>query len=157
LSADAPAPDDDERLAEHLAETTVAVAESLTGGLLANRLARLPDASSWFHGGIVAYVRAVKEDVLDIGDAPVVSEASARSMAASVARLLGAEHSVAVTGVGGPDPQDGIPAGTVWIAVHGPHGSTAELQRFDGDPAEVCQQTCDRALELLSRAVGEEP
>ena len=68
---------------------SLAVAESLTGGLLADRAARLPNAARWFRGGLVAYHADVKRDLLGIGDAPPVSEASARSMAANVARLLG--------------------------------------------------------------------
>jgi PncC family amidohydrolase len=82
---------------------TLAVAESLTGGLLADHFARLPEAGSWFRGGIVAYAEGVKRSLLDIGDAPVVSEGAARAMAETAARLLGAEVAVAVTGVGGPE------------------------------------------------------
>src|SRR5688572_4998019 len=95
--------------------STVAVAESLTGGMLSSRLARREGASDWFRGGVVAYSRLTKERLLGIGDVPVVSEAAARAMAENVARLLSADLAVAVTGVGGPDPEDGVPPGTVWI------------------------------------------
>lgn len=132
---------------------TVAVAESLTGGLLCSRLARREGAAEWFRGGVVAYTRLTKERLLDIGDAPVVSEAAARSMAAHVAELLSADVAVAVTGVGGPDPEDGIPPGTVWIARCGDGGTEAHLFHFDGDPTAVCDQTCDAAEALLDNAL----
>jgi nicotinamide-nucleotide amidase len=128
---------------------TVAVAESLTGGLLCSRFARQEGASDWFRGGVVAYARMTKERLLDIGDAPVVSEAAARAMAAGVAELLSADVAIAVTGVGGPDPEDDIPPGTVWIARYRGGETEAHLLRFDGDPAAVCDQTCDAAEALL--------
>jgi nicotinamide-nucleotide amidase len=147
---------DDDALVEVIERSgrSIAVAESLTGGLLANRFARLPGASDWFRGGVVAYSRSVKEDLLGIGDAPVVSESAARAMAAHAAAVLGADVALAVTGVGGPDPQDGLPAGTVWIALHRPGGDDlAEEHAFAGDPAEVVDQTCEAAGRLLRRAL----
>jgi nicotinamide-nucleotide amidase len=129
----------------------VAVAESLTGGLLCSRLARQQGASDWFLGGVVAYTRLTKERLLDIGDAPVVSEAAARSMAETVARLLSADLAVAVTGVGGPDPEDGIEPGTVWIATFEAGRTEAQLHHFSGDSQAVCNQTCDVAEALLIR------
>jgi nicotinamide-nucleotide amidase len=133
---------------------TVAVAESLTGGMVCSALARREGAGDWFMGGIVAYTRAVKETLLDIGDAPVVSEDAARAMANSVANLLCAEFSVAVTGVGGPGPEDGVEPGTVWIAVHGPEGTTTRRHCFDGDPSTICERTRDVAIAALERVIG---
>jgi nicotinamide-nucleotide amidase len=147
---------DDDALVEAIERSgrSIAVAESLTGGLLSNRLARLPGAADWFRGGVVAYSRAVKEDLLGIGDAPVVSERAARAMARHAASLLGADVGVAVTGVGGPDPQDGLPAGTVWIALHRPDGDDlAEEHAFAGDPVDVVEQTCAAAGRLLQRGL----
>ena len=88
---------------------TLAVAESLTGGLLASAFARASGSSEWFRGGIVAYSSAVKYDLLDVPGGPVVSEAAAVAMARAAGRLLNADVAVAVTGVGGPDPHH-IPA-----------------------------------------------
>jgi nicotinamide-nucleotide amidase len=138
-----------------LPRPTVAVAESLTGGLLCSRLARREGASDWFRGGVVAYTRMTKERLLDIGDAPVVSKAAARSMAAKVAELLSADIAIAVTGVGGPDPEDGIAPGTVWIATYSVRETEAHLFRFDGDPTAVCNQTCDAAEALLQPRLGD--
>lgn len=148
-------------LAERIAETAqrnqlqVAVAESLTGGLLANRLAAAPAAAEWFAGAVVAYSRRVKHAVLGVPAGPVVSEAAALAMADTVAKLLNAQASVAVTGVGGPQRQDGQAPGTVWVAVC--HGTQihATLHHFiDSDPAAVCDRACTQALGALLAALS---
>ncbi|MFZ5850450.1 MAG: CinA family protein [Actinomycetota bacterium] len=146
---------------------TVAVAESLTGGLLASRLAAAPGASTWFAGGIVAYARAVKHDLLGVPPGPVVSGPAARAMAGSVARLLGADVALGVTGVGGPGEQDGEPPGTVFVARYlagpgaGP-GAAADLlvARWavpGRDAQDICQETVRRALALLVDSVESLP
>jgi nicotinamide-nucleotide amidase len=133
---------------------TVAVAESLTGGLLTDTLAKMPDAGTWLKGGVVAYSEEVKRRLLGIGDAPVVSEAAARAMADQVAEVLNADVAIAVTGVGGPDPQDGVAAGTVWIATAVKGRLAATLHEFSGDPPTVVAQTCAAAVDALQSALG---
>lgn len=128
---------------------SVAAAESLTGGLIASRLAAAPDASSWFRGAIVAYSSQVKYDLLGVPVGPVVSETAARRMAAATADLMGADFSVSVTGVGGPDDQDGEPPGTVWVAVYGTGQTTATLLHLAGDPARICRDATFECLRLL--------
>ncbi|MFZ2527959.1 MAG: CinA family protein [Rhodococcus sp. (in: high G+C Gram-positive bacteria)] len=128
---------------------TVACAESLTSGSIAARLGAGPNSSAWFRGGIVAYARSVKHGLLEVPDGPVVCEAAARAMADTTARLLDADLVVAVTGVGGPDPQDGRPPGTVCFATTGTGDTRYEEHHFDGDPEDVLAQTVRRALELL--------
>jgi len=148
---------DSPELAERIADVarrrgvTVAVAESLTGGLLSSRLAAASAASEWFCGAVVAYSRQVKHEVLGVPAGPVVSKAAAVAMARGAARVLGADVSVALTGAGGPEPQDGQPPGTVWLAVWRGDGVRATLYRFGGsDPATVCERACRQALmELL--------
>ena len=81
---------------------TVGVAESLTGGLLTARLAEAPEASTWLRGGVVAYRAEVKYDVLGVDPGPVVTASAARQMACGVARLLGADVGISVTGWGAP-------------------------------------------------------
>lgn len=127
---------------------TVAVAESLTGGLLSSRFARADRASMWFRGGIVAYSPEVKRQLLSTRPGPVVSREAVLSMARGAARILGADLVVAASGVGGPEPQDGLPPGTVWIAVVAGHHERAELHRFEGDPDEVIDATCEAAVSL---------
>ncbi|MGV9615335.1 CinA family protein [Nocardia xishanensis] len=131
---------------------SIAVAESLTCGRLACSLGAAPDSSDWFRGGVVAYHPDVKHRLLDVPDVPVVSETAARAMATGVRALVGATAAVAVTGVGGPDPQDGEPAGSVWFAVATGGEVRAEHRTFDGDPDRVLDQTVDHALDLLLEA-----
>jgi nicotinamide-nucleotide amidase len=127
----------------------LAVAESLTGGLLASAFARASGSSEWFRGGIVAYSSAVKYDLLDVPDGPVVSEAAAVAMARGASRLLGADVAVAVTGVGGPDPQDGEPPGTVWAAIWPDHLGGSVLLRLSGSPESICEQVCAETVRML--------
>nr|MDQ2754659.1 competence/damage-inducible protein A [Actinomycetota bacterium] len=102
---------------------TLAVAESLTGGLLGARLTAVLGASGWFRGGIISYAAEVKQHLLGIGDVPAVSEESAAAMARGAASLVGADVGLAVTGVAGPTEQDGQPVGTVWVGMSGPWGT----------------------------------
>lgn len=144
-----------ERLAEAAEErgARLAVAESLTGGLICAELARAPDASTWFAGGVVAYHSEVKYALLGVPRGPVVSEAAARAMAEGVARLAGASHTAAVTGVGGPDPQDGQPVGTVWIGTCARGVVEARLVKLDGDPETICHGAALQCLLDLEAAL----
>jgi nicotinamide-nucleotide amidase len=128
---------------------TLAVAESLTGGLLASAFARASGSSEWFRGGIVAYSSAVKYDLLDVPGGPVVSEAAAVAMARGASRLLEADVAVAVTGVGGPDPQDGEPPGTVWAAIWPDDLGGSVLLRLSGSPESICEQVCAETVRML--------
>lgn len=128
---------------------TLAVAESLTGGMLANAFARASGSSKWFRGGIVAYSATVKYDVLDVPHGPVVSEVAALAMARGAGRLLDADVAVAVTGVGGPDPQDGEPPGTVWAATWPDQLGGAILLRLSGSPESICEQVCAETVRML--------
>lgn len=141
-----------ERVADAAQEggLTVAVAESLTGGQLASALAAGPDASTWFRGGVVAYASEVKFSVLGVEPGPVVTEACARQMAAGVAELTDATVALAVTGVGGPDPEESKPPGTVWLAVWADGDCRAQELSLDGSPAEVLDATVQRALGILA-------
>jgi nicotinamide-nucleotide amidase len=135
-------------------ETTLAVAESLTGGELSARFARASGSSDWYRGAMVAYASDVKRTVLDVPEGPVVSERAVRAMAEHVTELLGADVGLAVTGVAGPAPQDDQPPGTVWIATHWSAGTRARLEHFSGDAPAVVEATMDCAcawlLELLT-------
>lgn len=133
----------------------VAAAESLTSGAIANALGAGPDASEWFQGGVVAYAESVKRDVLGVKAESVISTQCARELATGVARLLGAEVAVAVTGVGGPEPEGDEPAGSVYAAVLvGGDIRDAHFQFDDGDPSVVVHRTVRAALELLRDALA---
>jgi nicotinamide-nucleotide amidase len=133
---------------------TVACAESLTAGGVASALARGENAASWFRGGVVAYASEVKFEVLGVEEGPVVTAACARQMADGVAERLRAKVSVSTTGVGGPDPEEGEPAGTVYIATTVEGQTEVARHEFDGDPASVIEQTIDAALAQLESALA---
>ncbi|MFB8388114.1 CinA family protein [Microbacterium sp. NPDC055910] len=130
---------------------TIAVAESLTGGLVASALIDVPGASASMRGGVVAYATDVKRDVLGVdGDLlasrGAVDPAVAQQMAEGARRLLDADVGVATTGVAGPEPQDGQPVGTVCISVVTPAGSTAVRTHVPGDRAEIRAAAVRKAL-----------
>ncbi|MEO6317810.1 MAG: competence/damage-inducible protein A, partial [Acidimicrobiales bacterium] len=130
---------------------TLAVAESLTGGLLASRIVSVPGSSEWFRGGVVAYDSQVKLDLLDVPEGPVICEEAAKAMADGVRRRLGADVGVATTGVAGPSEQEGQPPGTVWLGVAVGDDVTATLVRLPGDRERVRQMSVISAMDLLRR------
>jgi nicotinamide-nucleotide amidase len=102
---------------------TLGVAESLTGGMMGSRIVDVPGASDVFRGSIVSYASDVKVSVLGVAEGPAVAANAAAAMAAGARRVLGADVGVAVTGVAGPDPQDGHAPGTVFVGFDlGPAG-----------------------------------
>jgi nicotinamide-nucleotide amidase len=153
MSATEPAVEQIARLAADHA-LTVAAAESLTSGLIASRLGAGPDASEWFRGSVVAYQESVKFDVLGVRPGPVVAPECAEGMARGVGQLLGADVSVAATGVGGPEPSEGKPAGTIYVAVTVRDSMTVRELNLEGDPKEILEATANHALELLAAALA---
>jgi nicotinamide-nucleotide amidase len=132
---------------------TLAVAESLTGGLIASRLVNVAGASKWFRGGVVSYASQVKFDVLGVPEGPVVSADAAQSMAQGVRKLLGADIGLSVTGVAGPEEQEGQVAGTVFVGLDtGEHVESVEL-RLPGDRPRVRAYSAISALDALRRAL----
>ena len=130
------------------------VAESLTGGLIASRLVNVPGASRWFKGGIVAYDSQVKYDVLGVPAGPVVSEPAAAAMAEGAARVTGADVGLGITGVAGPDAQEGVAPGTVFVGLTLPGQPAVSRElRVPGDRERVRQYGAISALDLLRRAL----
>jgi nicotinamide-nucleotide amidase len=137
---------------------TIAVAESLTGGMIASALAQAEGASQWFCGSLVAYSTTVKHELLDVPPGPVVSPDAAGVMARRARELLRADLSVAVTGAGGPDTQDGQPPGTVFLAVDdGVDRHEVVRLQVPGDPPSVCAGTVLAALNALVDALTAQP
>jgi nicotinamide-nucleotide amidase len=132
---------------------TLAVAESLTGGLMASRIVAIPGASEWFRGGIVSYATEVKHDLLDVPAGPVVSEAAAKAMADNVRRRFGADVGVSTTGVAGPTEQDGEPVGTVWIGLALGDDASAIRIHLPGDRDRVRQFAVISAVDCLRKAL----
>lgn len=135
--------------------STVAAAESLTGGLLAATLTAVPGASRVFRGGLVVYATDLKAS---IGGVPPdmlaehgpVSAPVAQALADSVRHRLGASYGVALTGVAGPDRQDGRPVGTVYVGLAGPDGHQVRLLDLPGDRDQIRASSVLAALRLLA-------
>jgi len=133
---------------------TLGLAESLTGGLVASRLVDVPGASAWFRGGIVAYDSAVKFSVLGLRPGPVVSDEAAVAMAQGARSVVGAAVGLGITGVAGPDPQEDVSPGTVFVGIALPDGSTAARRlRLSGDRQRIRQLSAISALDLLRRTL----
>ena len=130
-------------------ELTVAVAESLTGGMIATALAAAERSSEWFLGSLVAYASQVKHDVLDVPEGPVVSATAASAMARGVRRLLKADVAVAVTGAGGPGSQDGREPGTVFVAFDGGNEHRVLRLGLDDEPKVVCATSAVASMRVL--------
>jgi nicotinamide-nucleotide amidase len=136
---------------------TMAVAESVTGGLVQSRIVNVAGASGFFVGGVVAYDSRVKFEVLQVPEGPVVSEPCAQAMADGVRRLLGADVGVATTGVAGPTDQDGEPPGTVWLGLAVGDRVEAVHVRLPGDRDRVRQFAAISVLDLLRRVLLDTP
>jgi nicotinamide-nucleotide amidase len=140
---------------------TLAAAESLTGGLVAAALTDVPGSSNAFRGGVVAYATELKAEVLGVDvsmlkrHGPVYAPVAA-AMAEGVRQRLGATIGVATTGVAGPGPQDGHPAGTVHVAVSLPDDTIVRTMALAGNREEVRRLTVERVLGLLLGRLREE-
>jgi nicotinamide-nucleotide amidase len=128
---------------------TLAVAESLTGGLIGSRLTGVSGSSDVFRGGITPYDRELKRSLLGCPDVPAVSEEMAVAMARGVCRALGADSGLAVTGVAGPAPLEGNEPGDVWIAVHYDDETESRFLKMPFDRERIRQFTCIQSLNLL--------
>ena len=143
------------------AGATVAVAESLTGGLLGAALTALPGSSAAFRGGLQVYATDLKSSLAGVSEEVLtehgaVSRPTAQALALGARERLGATYGVGVTGVAGPDEQEGKPAGTVHVAVAGPDGVRAASVRLPGDRTRVRLLAVTSALDLLRRALPPE-
>jgi nicotinamide-nucleotide amidase len=110
-------------------------------------------ASKWFRGGVVSYASQVKFDVLGVPKGPVVSAEAAEAMAIGVRKLLGADYGLSVTGVAGPEEQEGQPAGTVFVGLDlGDQVHNVAL-RLPGDRPRVRAYSAISALDALRRTL----
>jgi nicotinamide-nucleotide amidase len=140
---------------------TVAVAESLTGGLLAAALTDVPGASAAFRGGMVTYATELKTvllgvDALMLARHGAVYPPVAVAMADGVRARLGATYGLATTGVAGPEPADGQPVGTAHIAVSVADDTVVRTIALTGDRQQIRRLTVEHALGLLLGRLGEE-
>jgi nicotinamide-nucleotide amidase len=140
---------------------TIAVAESLTGGLLGATITAIPGASVVFRGGVIAYAADLKAALLGVPAELLAARGAvdpdvAAAMAAGVQRRLGAEVGVATTGVAGPDPAEGKPPGTVHIAVRAGGSTVVETLALAGSRADIRRQAVARCLRLVWSVIWEE-
>ena len=134
---------------------TLGVAESVTGGLMGGRLTNVPGSSRVFRGGVISYASDVKFGVLGVDRGPVVSETAAIQMALGARRVIGSDVVLAVTGVAGPDEQDGMPVGTLCIGVVLADGSThSTTTTLPGVRDQMRQMTVITALDFLRRLLA---
>jgi nicotinamide-nucleotide amidase len=130
---------------------TLGLAESVTGGLVSGRITAVAGASEVFRGAVVSYASEVKFDVLGVERGPVVSERAALQMAEGARRVLECDVALALTGVAGPTEQDGMPVGTLCVAVVTPTGSTVRTLRIAGQRDQMRQMSVISSLDLLRR------
>ncbi len=136
---------------------TLSVAESLTGGLLASKVVSHPGASRYFLGGVVSYAAEAKREILGVRDLPVISSEVASDMAVGVSRLFSSDYGLSLTGVAGPDSQEGKEPGTVWIGISA-KGDVYTKQIFlGGDRERVRWYSAMSALDLLRLYLKESP
>jgi nicotinamide-nucleotide amidase len=141
---------------------TLAVAESCTGGLLANSFADLCGACKFFQGGIVSYSNEAKTLLLDcpeclLSQHGAVSAECAVAMATGVAEQLGADYGLAITGYAGPTSGCGDnPAGTIFIGLHAPGGDWSKQLNYPGPRSTVKMRALNDAVDWLRREVLKE-
>lgn len=142
---------------------TLATAESLTAGMLAATVADVPGASAVLRGGLIVYATRLKHDLAGV---PLellerhgaVSAETARELARGAARRCGADVGVGLTGVAGPDPQEGRAVGTVYVGLTAPGREPWSVPlALDGDRARIRRAACTAALEqVVALATGED-
>lgn len=141
---------------------TLAVAESLTGGLLAATVVDVPGASAVFRGAVVAYSTDLKARLLGVDPGLLAARGAvdvevAAQLAIGARTRLAADWALATTGVAGPDPQDGQPPGTVFVGLSGPGGFRVQGLRLPGSRSRIRSDTVTAALRLLLLALDEQP
>ena len=138
---------------------SLVTAESITAGGLSSAITSVEGSSQVFLGAIVAYQDKVKAKVLGVDQAiiaahTVYSQEVAVEMARAVREKFGATWAIATTGVAGPGPSDGVPSGTVWVAIDGPVTQTLELS-LEGGRESVRNATVATAIGSFTRILRE--
>lgn len=135
---------------------TVATAESLTAGLVAATIADVPGASAVLRGGLVVYATDLKHALADVPEEILarfgaVSAQTARALAVGAAARCGASVGIGLTGVAGPDEQEGRPVGTVYVGVSVPgRPPWAERLALEGDRGRIREGACVAAMEMVT-------
>lgn len=153
-----------DELAPHVIEIfrekglSLALAESCTGGMIAETITNVAGASDIFYGSAVTYVNGAKEHILGVARETLekhgaVSSECAEEMACGARRVYGADVAMSVTGIAGPGGgSEAKPVGTVWFGLATKDGAETFRRRFDGDRAAVRRQTVEEVLRRLAEA-----
>ena len=137
------------------ANLSLGIAESCTGGLLAHRITRVPGSSRYFLGGAVAYANQLKEAMLGVDTALIeqfvaVSEETAQAMADGLRARCGADITLSITGIAGPDGGTvDKPVGTVFIGISSSMGARVESNKFSGDRNRIQTSAAQAGLNML--------
>ncbi|MBW1605796.1 nicotinamide-nucleotide amidohydrolase family protein [Lactobacillus sp. Sy-1] len=143
------------------ARLSITAAESLTAGMFQSTLGDVAGVSAIFPGGFVTYADEVKHQLVGVSDDTiaqfgVVSEQTALEMASGASQVLNTKVAVSFTGVAGPDPLEGHPAGTVWIGLSFVgHHSIARVYHFQGDRDAVRRQAVAKGFEMIADCLVE--
>lgn len=135
---------------------SLALAESCTGGMIAETITNVAGASDIFYGSAVTYVNSAKEHILGVAHETLekhgaVSSECAEEMACGARRVYGADVAMSVTGIAGPGGgSEAKPVGTVWFGLATKDGAETFRRRFDGDRAAVRRQTVEEVLRRLA-------
>ncbi len=140
-------------------ESTVAVAESCTGGYIGHLITKVPGSSAYFLGGIISYSNSLKMQLLGVKEESLknfgaVSEEVALEMAEGVRKKCGSDFGISTTGVAGPSggsPEK--PVGTVWIGIAGPSGAVARKYNFGANRERNIRRSALMALDRLRKEV----
>ena len=153
-----------DELASHVIEIfrekglSLALAESCTGGMIAETITNVAGASDIFYGSAVTYVNSAKEHILGVARETLekhgaVSSECAEEMACGARSVYGADVAMSVTGIAGPGGgSEAKPVGTVWFGLATKDGAETFRRRFDGDRAAVRRQTVEEVLRRLAEA-----
>jgi nicotinamide-nucleotide amidase len=139
---------------------TLSLAESCSGGAIAEQITSEAGASSFFLGSIVPYKTELKTQILGVSSSlieeyTVVSIEVAESMAVNCCKLFNTDFAIATTGIAGPTKGDGVDeVGTVCIAIASPRGIVSEKFSFGNDRFRVIEKTINKAFEMLLKEIS---
>lgn len=136
---------------------SLAVGESLTGGMVSSRIVSIPGASSFFRGGLVSYATEAKQKILQVGKHPVISEETAIEMAKGVADLFDASVGLGITGVAGPAKQEEREVGTVCIGIFLRGVGHSRTVKLPGDRERIRLYSVISALDYLRLLLLDSP
>lgn len=155
------------KLAQQLGQTMlrrgakITVAESCTGGGIAEAITAVPGSSQWFEYGFVTYANQAKQDLLDVDnqlllDQGAVSQQVVEQMASGAIKASKADYAIAVSGIAGPGGgTETKPVGTVWICWLGPNNNFSQQYLFDGDRNAIRKQVIKISLQELLHQITE--